>query len=68
MYSCIVLFDEACRFTMYTYMYDLNVFTKGVPKHCYDFLLACFTNILVPSRKLNFTYLNTLNKDNFAVH
>ena len=53
---------------MYTHMYDLNVFTKGVPKHCYDFLLACFTNTLVPSRKLNFTYLNTLNKDNFAVH
>ena len=47
---------------MYAHTYDLNVFTKGVSKHCYDFLLACFTNTLVPSRKLNFTYLNTLNK------
>ena len=38
--------------------YDLNVFTKGVSKHCYDFLLACFTNTLVPSRKLNFSTLS----------
>ena len=47
-----MLFDEACRLQMYAHTYDLNVFTKGVPKHCYD-LLAYFINTLNCTKYLN---------------